>query len=166
MPFGRKSHVTNIVRLVKLSSGPLVYLYPLCDNFDVLTFVLFWFQCWGKGCLYWGRYVRPQGEASPRDPGGLRDGCGQDYAERLGKEHVHQKTIQIDILASILFVFYYYTPLFDRNKSKVVYINMVLVFKVYPYSNTYIIDIVSSEDKMSVAPVGHGVIYVWMKNVM
>ena len=46
------------------------------------------------------RHVRPAREASARHPGGFRDGRGQDYAEGLGEEHVHQEALQIDKLSS------------------------------------------------------------------
>lgn len=50
----------------------------------------------GEGRLHRGRHVRPARASSSRDPGGLRDGRGKDYAKGLREEHVHQEALQIN----------------------------------------------------------------------
>ena len=46
-----------------------------------------------------GWYVRIEREKSSCDTRGLRDGCGQDYAEGLREEYEHKEIVQIITLS-------------------------------------------------------------------
>ena len=69
----------------------------------------------GQGRLHRGRHVRLARAPRPRDPGGLRDGRCQDYAEGLGEEHVHQEALQVK---QKIFSCWYFSMLEDFLKNK------------------------------------------------
>ena len=57
----------------------------------------------GERRLHGGRHVRVARASRPRHAGGLRNGCGQDYAEGFREEHVHQEALQIKLIHNLVF---------------------------------------------------------------